>query len=44
MDLPGVDLIEQGHHDECVEDHGEVDRGRISQLWKILNLIAAGCH
>ena len=27
VDLPCVDLVEQGHHDECVEDHGEVNGG-----------------
>lgn len=28
MDFPGVDLIEQCHHDKCVEDDGEVLGGR----------------
>jgi len=28
VDLSGVDLVEDGHHDEGVEDHGEVDRRR----------------
>lgn len=27
MDLPRVDLVEQGHEHERVEDHGEVLRG-----------------
>ena len=29
MDLPGVDLVEEGHHDKSVEHHREVD-GRSS--------------
>lgn len=28
MDLSRVDLVEDGHHDERVEDHREVDRRR----------------
>ena len=28
MDLPGVDLIEEGHHDERVEYHSEMLRWR----------------
>ena len=28
MDLPGVDLVKDGHHHEGVEDHGEVNGGR----------------
>ena len=28
VNLSGVDLIEDGHHDEGVEDHREVDRRR----------------
>ena len=27
VDLASVDLIEQRHHDEWVEDHGEMNRG-----------------
>ena len=28
VDLSGVDLVKDGHHDEGVEDHGEVNGGR----------------
>ncbi len=28
VDLPGVDLVEERHHDERVEDHREVHRRR----------------
>lgn len=28
VDLSGIDLVEQGHHDESVEDDGEVLRRR----------------
>ena len=28
VDLPGVDLVKDGHHHEGVEDHGEVNGGR----------------
>ena len=32
MDLSGVDLVEKGHHDEGVEDHGEVLGGRVVEV------------
>ena len=32
MNLPGVDLVEEGHHDEGVEDHGEVLGGRVVEV------------
>ena len=30
VNLPGVDLVEERHHHERVEDHGKVHRGRRS--------------
>ena len=32
VNLTGVDFIEQCHHDECVEDHGEMYRGRVRRF------------
>ena len=29
VNLASVDFIEQCHHNECVEDHGEMYRGRV---------------
>ena len=31
VDLPGVDLVEEGHHHEGVEDDGKVNAGRVPQ-------------
>ena len=31
MHLPGVKLVEESHHDECIEDDCEVLRGRGEQ-------------
>ena len=33
VDLSRVDFVEQGHHDERVEDDGEVLRRRRTQVW-----------
>lgn len=30
VDLAGVELVEQGHHDERIEDDGEVLAGRLA--------------
>ena len=32
VDLARVDLVEERHHDERVEDHGEVLRGRVVEV------------
>ena len=34
VNLPRVDLIEQGHHDKRVEHHSEVGRGRGAKFCK----------
>lgn len=32
VNLPGIDFIEESHHDERVEDDREVDAGRLADL------------
>ena len=38
MDFPGVDLIEEGHHDKSVEHHRKVDGRRSAEFCKRINI------
>ncbi|RUS89018.1 hypothetical protein EGW08_003265, partial [Elysia chlorotica] len=39
VDLAGVDLVEEGHHDKRVEDHSKVGRGWGVHILHILNAV-----
>ena len=44
VNFPRIHLVEHGHHDKRVENHGEVDAGQAVRLGAVVNVKEFGTY